>query len=132
MSTRIYYQVDKFANMRKETTAETATTGPAVPTAAAYDYPSGVSGYGTFNQSGNVFEWCEDRHGKAYPGSTHRTNPSGPEKGSLRHDRGCCWRYSDRSAFRYERKTQAVPGALNDFREFRLATSIREHRNGSG
>ena len=30
------------------------------PTSVVWGYPGGASAYGTYNQSGNVFEWCAD------------------------------------------------------------------------
>lgn len=94
-------------------------------TAPVYGYPEGVSGYGTWNQSGNVYEWCNDWDGGSYPRNEVRENPEGPEEGSFRIDRGCCWRYTDPAAFRNARRSHAVPGALNDFRGFRLAMPVR-------
>ena len=53
-----------------------------------------VSGYGTWNQSGNVMEWCSVWHDETDSANTD----SGEE--SLRQERGGCWRYPDKFAFR--------------------------------
>ncbi|MEC9486894.1 MAG: SUMF1/EgtB/PvdO family nonheme iron enzyme [Prosthecochloris sp.] len=96
------------------------------PTCPVYAMPEGVSGYGTFNQSGNVCEWCADREGEAYPPGGVRENPSGPSTGSLRHDRGSCWRYGDPAAFRASTRSTSIASALNDFRGFRLVKPIHK------
>ena len=56
-----------------------------------WGYPAGVSGYGTYNQSGNVWEWCRDWYGDDYYGKSPAKNPGGPEGGSDRVFRGGCW-----------------------------------------
>jgi len=51
----------------------------------------GVSGYGTYNQSGNVWEWCRDWYGSDYYGKSPAQDPGGPEGGSFRVFRGGGW-----------------------------------------
>lgn len=90
-------------NCRNRSSRGNGTTAPV------YGYPEGVSDYGTWNQCGNIYEWCDDWQD--------------PREPSHRSDRGCCWRYSDPAEFRSARRSAAVPGALNDFRGFRLCIS---------
>jgi formylglycine-generating enzyme required for sulfatase activity len=70
-------------------------------TAAVGAYAMGVSGYGTYQQSGNVWEWCADWYGdKYYTESGAGKNPTGPATGSGRVRRGGGWRFVDASDFR--------------------------------
>jgi formylglycine-generating enzyme required for sulfatase activity len=74
-------------------------------TCAVYGYAQGASGYGTYNQSGNVWEWCGDWYGEKYYGESPSQDPRGPAGGSNRVSRGGSWRYDDpgncRGAYRY-------------------------------
>ncbi len=57
--------------------------------------------WGSHDMDGNVFEWCQDSHGK-YP-SGDVTDPVGPDSGSGRVLRGGCWfsfAWGCRSAYR--------------------------------
>jgi formylglycine-generating enzyme required for sulfatase activity len=84
-----------------------------------YAYPEGVSGYGTWNQSGNVMEWCSIWHDETDTANT----ASGEE--ALRQERGGCWRYPDKFAFRCSQRSFVVSKAVNDFRGFRLVLPVQ-------
>ena len=53
-------------------------------TCAVYAYPTGVSGYGTYNQSGNALEWCSDWYDADYYRNSPACDPRGPDGGSSR------------------------------------------------
>ena len=69
-------------------------------TATVWDYLKGTSGYGTLQQSGNVWEWCADWHEDSYYGKSPKKDPTGPNGGSHRVCRGGCWFLDGATYFR--------------------------------
>ena len=49
------------------------------------------NGYGLYDMTGNVWEWCWDRYSSSYYTSAATTDPRGPASGSLRVVRGGSW-----------------------------------------
>lgn len=49
------------------------------------------NGIGTYDMSGNVWEWCWDWYSSSYYSSSPSNNPTGPNSGSLRVSRGGYW-----------------------------------------
>lgn len=65
-----------------------------------YDYPEGVSGYGVYNQSGNIWEWCLDFYdnnyydfydNNYYRSSSEYNNPKGNGDEYRVNRGGCYW-----------------------------------------
>ena len=94
----------------------------AEQTASAWGYPAGASGIGTYQQSGNVWEWCLDWYEGKYYAQSPTENPQGPQTGAYRVDRGGGWRGADASYFRGAYRDWGVPSASYGVRVgFRLA-----------
>lgn len=89
-------------------------------TSVVYGYAKGVSGWGTYNQSGNVWEWCADWYEEKYDTSSAKKDPRGPERGSYRVFRGGSWRYGGPGFFRAAYRGWYDPGSLGGGAGFRL------------
>ena len=77
---------------------DTSPTRGCHPSYAAggspYTSPAGAfeaNGYGLYDMSGNVWEWCWDWYGSAYYSSSPSSDPRGPSSGSDRVIRGGSW-----------------------------------------
>ena len=93
-------------------------------TAPTYGYPQGASGYGTYNQSGNVWEWCEDWYAETYYQNSPPRDPTGPASGSSRVSRGGSWGIDAPGRFRAaNRPTGFGPGLRIVIQGFRLVRS---------
>ena len=78
-----------------------------------------ANGYGLYDMSGNVYEWCWDWYGNV----TSATPPAGPSSGSKRCDRGGAWGFStdvEEVAYR-DYDSPNFSGYTNGFRVVRSA-----------
>jgi len=89
----------------------------------------GPNGYGLYNMSVGVHEWCSDRYGASYYAVSPDRNPPGPSAGERRSARGGSWRHAIRYSRCAGRSSLLPERALNDF-GFRCALSLGERAQG--
>ena len=80
------------------------------------------NGIGTYDMSGNVYEWCWDWYSSSYYSSSPQNNPTGPASGSYRVRRGGCW-YSGATLCRVALRFYYRPDYSYDVIGFRLCRS---------
>lgn len=92
-------------------------------TTAVMSYPA--NGYGLYDMTGNVYEWCLDWYAyNYYDTSTQEPdNPQGPHQGVYRVVRGGCWK-SLKEDLRCAHRHRNNPGAFNSTYGFRCATDV--------
>ena len=97
---------------------------PGGATAPADAHPEGAGPFGTFQQSGNLWEWCEDWYAdKAYQ-RYNEGDFSLPQSGVYRVVRGSSWHDNSSRLFRGVCRDSNDLTNRRDFRGFRLARAL--------
>ena len=83
----------------------------------------GPNGYGLYNMSVGVHEWCSDRYSPNYYEASPNRNPEGPSGGDRRAARGGAWRHAVRYSRCSARSSIGPEKTFNDF-GFRCALTL--------
>jgi formylglycine-generating enzyme required for sulfatase activity len=84
--------------------------------------------WGLYDMHGNVDERCQDFFGKDYYKNSPAANPTGPESGESRVDRGGCWRDIPRSCGSASRNS-VLPDIRRNYLGFRVVLEYRPVKN---
>ena len=89
-------------------------------------FPDGVSWVGAEDMAGNVMEWVQDWLVDGYYTESERDNPTGPEAGRIKVEKGGWWGSNSlvaRSAYRH---FEDAPNYQDHHIGFRVVTSSEE------
>jgi formylglycine-generating enzyme required for sulfatase activity len=92
-------------------------------TAPVDSFPGGVSPYGIYNMTGNVWEWVSDWYSSSYYSDSPALNPIGPVDGKARVFRGGSWSGSSFLSAQISIRSGREPGDWNDIIGFRCVRS---------
>lgn len=83
----------------------------------------GVSPYGAYDMSGNVWEWVSDWYRDSYPQDMPARNPQGPHSGARKVAKGGCYDSTAQGVRAAERLPLPL-GYADEFTGFRLVKSL--------
>ena len=83
----------------------------------------GANGFGLYDMSGSVLEWCADRYDSSYYGRSPSKDPPGPDFGFSRVVRGGSW-YDDARYLRASYRNGYAPTYAIVYLGFRCARSL--------
>jgi formylglycine-generating enzyme len=95
--------------------------GPREDTSPVYDHPKGVSPFGLFQQSGNLWEWCEDWYNETVYQKYAEGDFCPPQTGNYRVLRGGSWRSILSERFRGADRSYNLPDYRYSLIGFRAA-----------
>jgi len=81
------------------------------------------NGYGLYNISGMIWEWCSDWFDPDYYVNSPRDNPMGPEAGQMKVLRGGAW-FNAANVLRVALRNFIIPEALDETTGFRCASDV--------
>ncbi len=91
-----------------------------------YTSPIGAfapNGFGLYDMTGNVYEWCWDGYSGSYYAASPGTDPQGPAPGAFRVVRGGGWN-NDAQAGRASDRTSRISSQRGNFLGFRSARTV--------